>query len=53
MSFRNIGYKSIDAKVVPDWALQSKREPVMDRGAVAYGWIIEGGFWDNPDNDYR
>ena len=44
MSFRNIGYKSIDAKVVPDWALQSKREPVMDRRAVAYGWIIEGDF---------
>lgn len=44
MSFKSSGYKSLKAKVVPDWAKQSKKKPIIDKQAVAYGWVIEGDF---------
>jgi len=41
MSFKSSGYKSIIPKITPLWHEMSTTEPVVDREAVAYGWIIK------------
>jgi len=41
MSFKSMGYKSSKSKLAPDWAKRSDREPIVDKQAVAYGWVIK------------
>jgi hypothetical protein len=36
-----MGYKSSKSKLTPDWAKRSDRAPIVDKQAVAYGWIIK------------
>ena len=41
MAFKSSGYKSIIPKIKPSWWLMSSEDPIVDKEAVAYGWIIK------------